>query len=564
MTGSGYPGRMVRFALGIRLSLPPIFWVALLPFGFLVHRFLFVCDDAYISFRYAKNFAHGLGLTFNPGNVDGPVEGYTNFLWVLLMAAGEIMGVAAPVFSLILSIACGAGLLLLVGQFLSEPSRGGSQSTAVIGGLLFATFPPLAMWSTGGLATMSVALALTGLFAALWLDPTRPRLGLGLACAACGVLLRADGIGVVGLILATSGLVAWGSQRAALRKAVILIGVASLALFGAHAAFRLSYYGDWLPNTARAKVTLDELPETLKHGIQIRGTNYLIAFVLTFPSVVLGVLGPLLLLGRNRSQRTWVIPAVLTICGHWLYARQVGGDFMAMGRFLVPTLPLIVLVSAMLLGRVWAASRPVGVLLVGAGICVSLAPAWNHHAVPYETRVAYHFRWNHRIEDVKSGEKRMQSEYERWHDMCVNVDHWVLVGKAMSLFTKPTESLAAGGVGAIGYYCDIYLYDTYGLTNKALMLRPPPIKRLRSPGHDRFAPPEFFHDRSLTFLSAGLCKAMLLHKLPARIKYTHPAFKHLAKNIDPDQVPCTLEVHPLNDVDGFPEDETLILQRVDL
>ncbi len=40
-------------------------------------------DDAYISFQYAKNWASGNGVVFNPGE---RVEGYTNFLWVALLA----------------------------------------------------------------------------------------------------------------------------------------------------------------------------------------------------------------------------------------------------------------------------------------------------------------------------------------------------------------------------------------------------------------------------------------------------------------------------------------------
>src|SRR5437868_7084707 len=43
----------------------------------------FVQDDAYISFRYAKNFAEGHGLVFNIG---GHTEGYSNFLWTLIMS----------------------------------------------------------------------------------------------------------------------------------------------------------------------------------------------------------------------------------------------------------------------------------------------------------------------------------------------------------------------------------------------------------------------------------------------------------------------------------------------
>src|SRR5690606_452754 len=36
-----------------------------------------VCDDAFISFRYAQNLIDGHGLVFNAGE---RVEGYTNFL----------------------------------------------------------------------------------------------------------------------------------------------------------------------------------------------------------------------------------------------------------------------------------------------------------------------------------------------------------------------------------------------------------------------------------------------------------------------------------------------------
>jgi hypothetical protein len=50
-------------------------------------------DDAYVSFRYAENLVHGLvhghGLVFNPGE---RVEGYSNFLWVLLAATAIAAG----------------------------------------------------------------------------------------------------------------------------------------------------------------------------------------------------------------------------------------------------------------------------------------------------------------------------------------------------------------------------------------------------------------------------------------------------------------------------------------
>ena len=62
--------------------------VAGLVFLALLNRF--IQDDAFISFQYARNLVEGHGLTFNPGE---RVEGYTNFLWTLLISAGIGLGV---------------------------------------------------------------------------------------------------------------------------------------------------------------------------------------------------------------------------------------------------------------------------------------------------------------------------------------------------------------------------------------------------------------------------------------------------------------------------------------
>ena len=44
-----------------------------------------IAEDAYITFRFARNVAEGHGFVWNPG--EPPVEGFTNFLWVVISAA---------------------------------------------------------------------------------------------------------------------------------------------------------------------------------------------------------------------------------------------------------------------------------------------------------------------------------------------------------------------------------------------------------------------------------------------------------------------------------------------
>ncbi|MCP4593055.1 MAG: hypothetical protein GY842_20160, partial [bacterium] len=73
------------------------------------HRF--VAEDAYISFRYARNLVEGAGLVYNLGE---RVEGYTNFLWVLMIAGGMRLGADPVGLSQALGLACFGGSLVAV------------------------------------------------------------------------------------------------------------------------------------------------------------------------------------------------------------------------------------------------------------------------------------------------------------------------------------------------------------------------------------------------------------------------------------------------------------------
>src|SRR5215208_1233784 len=69
----------------------------------------FVIDDAFISFRYAANLAHGHGLVFNPGE---RVEGYTDFLWTVLIAAFMKVGIDPGQVALLIFLASSSALVV--------------------------------------------------------------------------------------------------------------------------------------------------------------------------------------------------------------------------------------------------------------------------------------------------------------------------------------------------------------------------------------------------------------------------------------------------------------------
>src|ERR1043166_6070025 len=117
-----------------------------------VHRYWFTCDDAFIAFRYARNLAMGHGLVFNPGFER--VEGYTNFLWVLLLAAGRFCGLAPESACHVLSIAAGIGIILLITwHCLKALPAGASAFWALWPALLLAVNRTFTMWCTSGLET---------------------------------------------------------------------------------------------------------------------------------------------------------------------------------------------------------------------------------------------------------------------------------------------------------------------------------------------------------------------------------------------------------------------------
>jgi hypothetical protein len=108
----------------------------------------FIKDDAYISFRYAHNLVTGQGLVFNHGE---RVEGFTNFLWVFVVAPFEALGwdlfQVCEVLGTLLGIACLVATARLTAAVNGE-RRAGSH---LWGAFWLATSPSFVLWAQSGL-----------------------------------------------------------------------------------------------------------------------------------------------------------------------------------------------------------------------------------------------------------------------------------------------------------------------------------------------------------------------------------------------------------------------------
>lgn len=267
-----------------------------IPYLLLAHYFWWICDDAFISFRYAKNWVAGHGLRYNLGD-HPPVEGYSNFLWVVVAGVFEWLGWDPSFWVPAVSLACGMILLALVYRFLLL-SVGLARPVSFLATLTLASFPPFAVWGTGGLETMPFALGIFLTFDLLVArEKPRPIAAGIVALAVC--LLRTEGIAWA-LVLA---LLALAAHARALRTTIPDVKYLAIVVAGflVYFSLRYAYYGLLFPNPVYTKVKFSP-------AVALRGFRYVATFFLTFltPFLVVPATFVALLLRGAR-----VLPVIL-------------------------------------------------------------------------------------------------------------------------------------------------------------------------------------------------------------------------------------------------------------
>ncbi len=204
----------------------------------------FLCDDAYITFRYAKNLARGYGVTFNP---DGPpVEGYSNFSWMLYTAVLESKLLPVEWMVPATSVLLG-GVLLAMVWFTCRVHLGLGRWPAAAATGALATAPAFDMWATSGLATMPFALLVFVFWERVHFASGR-RAWVWMAIAGIGLAtIRTEGLAWV-LVIVVLGIAArWtDARRPTLRDTIRPVLVALLAIgacFLVYTSWRLAHFG---------------------------------------------------------------------------------------------------------------------------------------------------------------------------------------------------------------------------------------------------------------------------------------------------------------------------------
>jgi hypothetical protein len=392
-------------------------------------------DDDFILYRYASNLAQGHGPVFQPGE---RVEGFTSPLLVLVLAWGMRIGLAARTTSLLLSL-LGTALAVFSVDLVWRRAR--LQSRLPLPALLLAVSPAFAWHAVAGQGTTLVAglLACALLFHDRALRARTPAFGAALLLG-LATLVRPEALLFVPPFLFLER--GRSGARLPLQAALALGPTLAWSLF------RFSYYGTFLPVTW----SLKKLPflADLGYGAHYLAlgtleTGFLIAVLLALPQM-----------HRFRTGAPDRTPAfaaaTVGLLLHTLFVLYVGGDFIALGRFLMPVLPIALFLACLTVARLPLKSSVAGLLLL-----LSLAaPQWVQGRRP-------ELQQRHRVEEL------------RWTQL------GVVLGDRLPADTK----VAISPIGAFGFYSGLPIVDMLGRTNDVVRHASPDLT-ISMKGHHRY------------------------------------------------------------------------------
>ncbi|MBI3782098.1 MAG: hypothetical protein HY270_01730 [Deltaproteobacteria bacterium] len=407
-------------------------------------------DDAFITFRYSKFLATGAGPYYNVGE---HVEGYTNFLLMLLLSGvircfgednvligAKWIGVGAGLASVWIAWALASDLLRR-----NERIAAAADWIGACAGLIVATDCAFAVNSTTGLETTLFAACISA--------------GIYLAQGASGRFWNGAGIafglaaltrpeGALLFVLACVGRGLAGELRAPPGRRALLTDVLVVSLvISTHTILRYWLYdGEILPNTYFAKMG----------GFDWRFSSwgYVWGFAATHLGGIAAAIALLPLLGPEGLRRA-ALPSVLLVAWGLASVFVTGTDWMIAYRLLVPYLPLwaALAVAGISVVGVRSTSRPVASTAFAAcALAVALFLV--------QINTAGFYQWYCQLRRVG---------YIEGHHAAAQ---WI------NERGQPGQSIALMDIGIVGYRCfGFNVLDITGLTDRYIAKSPGPFLR---------------------------------------------------------------------------------------
>lgn len=431
-------------------------------------RYFNLFDDAMISMRYAWNLSHGQGLVWNPGE---RVEGYTNLLLTLIMSVftGLLDKSGAVLAIQILGVVLVFGSVYLAWR-LSVFAAAGFEGAvrALFAGavvVLTITYYPLSFWSLTGMETGLLTLLLLASLLSLEIyirDGRRIHLFLVSGFLGLAYLTRPDAAIFAVPILLYAIAQVWREGDVHRLSTILLMLGFYLAFPIGQEAFRIQYYGVYLPNTYYLKLTGMSLADRIRNGLGF------VSLYLWTHAIFLGIALAGAVLKPDRRKILYALLVVLPV----LYQIWVGGDAWPWWRIMAPAEPLAAILFVLavfeFLRRQGApASTPKGVRLLAYLSAISILT-------------------------INLGFLPQMFLTEEWPPLNFYYTR-VNASVILNAVTTPDATVGLVGAGVIPYYTGRKGYDFLGRTDPHIAALPPDLSgdiawsgMYSVPGHNKY------------------------------------------------------------------------------
>ena len=388
----------------------------------------FIQDDAYITYRYARNLTSGMGMVYNPGEW---VLGTTTPFYTFLLAGFKVLtGLSIETISKFINILClwaSAGLLF-------EISKPNHRLLGIAMGLLFITNPILPH-SMGMESLFLVFLILITIRCY-----TKDRFLLASIAAGCLMITRYEMV-LVAIVLA--------GHYVIVQRRMPLWLLPAFFIFSIWLLFAFAVYGSPIPQSMYAKLSTSHVPFLL--GAAFYWATFGRSFQPIYSFLFFLILGVISLFYMKKPSLNHRL--ILAICALYLiFSSLLAGSF---PWYYVPLVPG-------------------GVILVAYGIdFISTAPGLAQTLDRFSPR----FKHIPKLLFLSISAFLIACQLVLWAKdfkdyTGYNLDHRYVpyreVANWLNHYAQDGQTLAASEIGYLGYFTNLYIIDLYGLVTPSL------------------------------------------------------------------------------------------------
>lgn len=435
--------------------------------------FLPYVDDAFIFLRYARNIAAGFGATWNPG--EPPVEGFTSFLFQMMLSITELLGWKDASRSGWLGIFFSACAILIFWRLASRIIGSSRWVPVIVAGAL--SFSPVFLnWTVSGLdSPLFTCLLLASVLSYFFfLDRKAPASAVGLLFSLTA-LVRPEGA-ILFLLTAIIELIRKLLLREKLSDLWMMGLVFSIILMPVYAG-RWLYFGFPFPNSYYVKTGAGAAQWLGGIAYVKESLVYLFHRHLIFMIAVVGCVG--LVTGKSFRFETCYLGGIsVVLLGIVAFN---GGDHFGGARFLEPVLPLLLIIISVGISDILSGSAvPIPVKAGGVLAVLLLMMYWCGQTRGIIIDSIYHFTTRH-------ANPIFRADPKEYHTYDAAVIGFMEMGRTLKRIAQPGQSIAAIPVGAIGYYSGLRVFDMAGVVDVVIAHEPfdPVFTATWRPGHDK-------------------------------------------------------------------------------